>query len=199
MADRDFADLAWLFTSDNRNRGILRQNFNEAALLWRAVRSSRGPILEIGRRHGGSTVLLLEAGDGRQVISIDRAPAHHPDCEAVFRTASMLHLIVGDSRQPLDNASFGFAFIDGDHSYDGVKADIRAHWRSLRVIDGITPSAVFHDAVPNDGLVHAGKPNHHDGVRLACAELVASQAAEIVASAGSSLWLRKTRELSEAF
>lgn len=195
----DFANLAWLFTSDNRNRGILRQNFNEAALLWRAVRASRGAILEIGRRYGGSTVVLIEASGGRPITSIDLAPAHNPACDEVFRSAENLRLVVGDSRKRIEAASFGFAFIDGDHTYDGVKGDLRAHWRSLHAISGIPPTAVFHDAVPNDGLQHNNKPNHHEGVRLACEELVKAGCAEVIESAGSSLWVRKTGELPSTY
>ncbi|MDC7785705.1 class I SAM-dependent methyltransferase [Rhodoplanes sp. TEM] len=204
MLQPDFAELAWLFTSSNRNRGILRQNFDEAALLWRAVRRSAGPILEIGRRHGGSTALLLTAGAGRPVTSIDIEPAHHEVCQRLFdqtllATPERLHLIVGDSRVPLPGASFGFAFIDGDHSYEGVKADTAAHWAALEPYGDSPPTVVYHDAVPNDGLADVGQPNHCDGVLLLCRQLMDAGIARPVATAGSSLWLEKMTELPSDF
>jgi predicted O-methyltransferase YrrM len=200
----DFADLAWLFTSNNQNRGILRQNFDEAALLWRAVRASRGAILEIGRRHGGSTVLLIAAGAGRPVTSVDLAPAHNPACDAVFqRTASeqpqRLELLVGNSRKAMEGRSWGFMFIDGDHTYEGVKADVRAHWNELQRHDDTPAAVVFHDAVPNDGLSYANQLNHHEGVRLVCEELISTSCAKKIDSAGSSLWLEKIADLPEQF
>lgn len=197
----EFSDLAWLFTCNNMNRGILRQNFDEAALLWRAVRSSQDAILEIGRRHGGSTALLLEAAGDRPVTSIDLAPEHNLACEELFQRiiASQprrLNLIIGNSRVPMNNGQrWGLMFIDGDHTYEGVKADVVAHWAELEA----NAPAVFHDAVPNDGLKHEGKLNHHEGVRRVCDELVAHGCAATVASAGSSLWLEKNAELPEGF
>src|SRR5205807_6463196 len=67
-----FEDLTWLFTCDSRNRGLIRQGFDEAALLWKAVKSTSGNILEIGRNLGGSTVLLATAAAAnREIYSID--------------------------------------------------------------------------------------------------------------------------------
>ena len=64
-----FEDLAWLFTCDSRNRGLIRQGFDEAALLWKAVKTTTGNILEIGRNFGGSTVLLAVAGPDREIAA----------------------------------------------------------------------------------------------------------------------------------
>jgi predicted O-methyltransferase YrrM len=79
-----FEDVAFLFTSDNRNRGTLRMNFDEAALLWKSVRATHGGVLEIGRRFGGSTVLLALAAPDRTITSIDIAPEHAPVAQAFF-------------------------------------------------------------------------------------------------------------------
>lgn len=197
-----FSDLVWLFCCDNHNRGIIRQNFDEAALLWRAVQNSGGPILEIGRRHGGTTVLLVEASVDRPVTSIDLAPEHHPACAEYFRGvqndgSKRLTLLIGDSRVAIPDASFGLLFIDGDHSYEGVRDDIIAHWGSLAAIDGKPALAVFHDAIPNPGLEHLGKENHCEGVLRACRELLAMGCVQIVESAGSSVVMEKLAELPE--
>ena len=71
-AGEGFEDLAWIFTCDSRNRGLIRQGFDEAALLWKAVKATSGNILEIGRNLAGSTVLLAAAtGPDREIYSID--------------------------------------------------------------------------------------------------------------------------------
>jgi predicted O-methyltransferase YrrM len=197
--------MSWLFQCDNRNRGIVRQNFDEAALLWRTVRATGGPILEVGRRHGGTTVLLLEAAGERPVTSIDIAPDHHPAADAVFKQVTdsqpgRLLLLTTDSRKPLaDEQCFGMIFIDGDHSYEGVRADTVAHWDTLQSHDGREPLVVYHDAVPNAGLKHEGRINHCEGVESLVHELVEAGCADVVAAAGSSLVLRKKAELPSAW
>ena len=203
MSNRvDFCDLTWLFTCDNRNRGILRMNFDEAALLWKSVRTTDGAILEVGRRHAGSTVLLCAAAGSREVVSIDIAPQHAPQSDAFLKqptVADRVTLIISDSRQSLPNRRFGMLFIDGDHSYEGVKQDTIAHWPAL-LRNGEHPAlASFHDAVPNPGLVYAGELNHCPGVRQLCEELVNAGAAKKHASAGSLLVLEKVSELPAGF
>lgn len=205
VAGEGLESVAWLFQCDNRNRGILRQNFDEAALLWQAVRGSGGPILEVGRRHGGSTVLLLAASGDRPVVSIDIAPAHNPAAESYFEQVAVsqpgrLRLEAGDSRQPLAlGTQFGLLFVDGDHTYEGVRADTVAHWPALRAHGGCPPLAVFHDAVPNPGLAYDDRPNHCEGVERFCRELLEAGSAVVVKAAGSSLLLRKTAELPAAW
>src|SRR6266702_1597769 len=77
-----FEDLTWLFMCDSRNRGIIRQGFDEAALLWKAVKATAGDILEIGRNRAGSTVLLAAAaGRDRQIYSIDNRSNEDRACK----------------------------------------------------------------------------------------------------------------------
>ncbi|QYY25294.1 class I SAM-dependent methyltransferase [Diaphorobacter sp. MNS-0] len=197
----NFEDLTWLFQCNNDNRGIIRQNFDEAALLWKAVKASSGRILEIGRRHGGTTVLLVTAGEGRKVSSIDNAPAHHPTCEEFFKKIQETHpdrleLIIGDSRTPFAPENrFGLLFIDGDHSYEGVRKDTIAHWPALVADDGHPALAVYHDCMPNNGLAHKKQDNHCSGVTQLCEELIASGCARVAGHAGSSLLVEKIAEL----
>src|SRR5437762_6553272 len=112
-----FEDLAWIFTCDSRNRGLIRQGFDEAAVLWKAVKATSGNILEIGRNLAGSTVLLAAAaGRDREIYSIDNRSNEDRACKNYLAQAenkSRVHLLVADSRQPLPNLTFGFLFIDG--------------------------------------------------------------------------------------
>lgn len=197
-----FEDCAWLFSCDNRNRGILRQNVDEAAILWKACQQTAGPILEIGRRHAGSTCLLAMASGDRRIVSVDIDPQHHPDAEAFLSRPGVrerLDLRIGDSRVPIEGAHFGLIFIDGDHSYEGVLADTLAHWPSLQSFDGKPPLAVYHDAVPNPGLRHAGADNHCEGVLRLCQQLIEAGVARSIGSAGSMLVLEKLAELPAGF
>jgi len=81
-AGEGFEDLAWIFTCDSRNRGLIRQGFNEAALLWKAVKATSGNILEVGRNLAGSTVLLAAAaGPPRNIYSIDNRSNEDRACK----------------------------------------------------------------------------------------------------------------------
>ena len=194
----NFEDLSFLFTCDNRNRGVLRMNFDEAALLWRAVKSSQGSILEVGRCHGGSTILMLVASaPDRKVISVDIQPAHHAVADTFFarpEITARLQLVVGDSRISRTDA-LGLILIDGDHSYEGAAADVAAHWAQL-LPEGLV---VFHDAMPNNGLAHINKDNHCPGVTEVCHRLETRGIATTVASAGSILVMKKKAEITDKF
>src|SRR5256886_3256642 len=95
-----FEDLTWLFTCDSRNRGLIRQGFDEAALLWKAVKATSGNILEIGRNLAGSTVLLAAASEsGRQIYSIDNRSNEQPACKDFLarpENRTRAHLMVAD-------------------------------------------------------------------------------------------------------
>ena len=221
-----FEDLAWLFTCDSRNRGLMRQGFDEAALLWKAVKATSGNILEIGRNFAGSTVLLAAAAPDRQIYSIDNRSHEDAACKNYLtRTENKqrVHLLVTDSRKTLPSLSFGMVFIDGDHSFRGVLADVIAHWNSLQSRDGNIALAAFHDALPNDNfkwrdadrrLNHVWTriknkfrkrqkaeiaPDYSPGVKRVCDELMRQGAASQWSSAGSMVVLQKMADLPRDF
>lgn len=202
-----FEHLSWLFTNDHRNRGIIRLDFDEAA-LYRMVSLTQGPILEIGRRFAGSTVLLAEASGGaagtRPIVSIDIDPAHDYYAQEYLNTRGVrerVDLRVADSRVPLgDEERFGLIFIDGDHSYEGVLADTAAHWGSLERIGSAPAIAVYHDALPNSGLDHdSSKLAHAPGVLRLCEELLACGAALKHEAVASMLAMEKRSQLPGGF
>src|SRR3979409_394368 len=151
----NFEDLGWLFRCDSRNRGIIRQGFDEAALLWKAARATAGDILEIGRNKAGSTVLLVAASSERTVYSIDIRLKNNPRCDDDLKAPEnkgRVRVLVTDSRQPLAGVRCGLLFIDGDHSFEGVLADVMAHWNALGSVGSKPGLAAFHDALPNDNF-----------------------------------------------
>ena len=134
-----------------------------------------------------------------------------------------MHLLTADSRAPLPNLRFGFLFIDGDHTFEGVLADVIAHWSALQS-SGEHPALVaFHDALPNDNFKwrDAGRrvnrflirvknmfrkrqkpeiaPAYEPGVLKVCDELIRQGSAAKWRSAGSMLVMRKLAELPGNF
>lgn len=193
FGDADFAELAtWLFASSLSNHRVVHQRIDEGSLLWRAVKLSGGPILEVGRAAGGSTLILLGASGSRPVVSIDRWPAHSFISQRVFDrpdVAKRLKLYRQSSREPITETEFGMMFVDADHSYEGVCHDIATFWNELKSFDGKPPLAAFHDAAANP-------ISYVEPVRLACQELVAEPGvARIVENWGSMLVLEKIGDI----
>lgn len=174
---RGFEDLAFLFSSNQLNHGVASLQIDEAALLFRLGRDvNTGPIAEIGRFKGGSTVVFASAlPEGAELWSYDLHVALRPDMtgeqlDAELRNAleqlglaAKVHLLVGDSRtvEP-PPAPLELLFVDGDHSYEGAKADF-TRWREF-----VRPGGhlLFHDAVDTGGY-----GNVYPGVARAVAEV----------------------------
>jgi hypothetical protein len=191
----DFADVApWLFASSISNHRVIHQRFDEGSLLWRAAKSSSGPVLEVGRAAGGSTTLLLAATANRKLISIDRSPCHHPIVEHIFNRPDVLRRLIlhnQTSRESIPESEFGMLFIDADHSYEGVSHDIAMFWNQLKPFDGKSALAVFHDAADNP-IAYVPQ------VRMAVSELLAERGiARVVESWGSMLVLEKLHDLDQ--
>jgi predicted O-methyltransferase YrrM len=177
---RGFEDLAFLFSANQLNHGVASLQIDEAALLYRLARdATSGPFVEIGRFKGGSTFVFASAlADGVELWSYDLHVALRPDLpgeqlDAELRAAleryglsHKVRLLVADSRtvepprEPLE-----LLFVDGDHSYDGAKADYD-RWGAF-----VRPGGhlLFHDAVDSGGY-----GNHYPGVARAVAKVDAA-------------------------
>lgn len=151
----------------------LIQLFRERAGLFWIERGVIRPIyLEIGSASGGSLRLLHEIIGFDVMWSIDNHGHHRwVEQEANWRGLSV-DAFVGDSHSPEAAAWLAkqyeapwrplmpgtrpflaptFAFIDGDHSYEGCAADVRLvrpHLASGSLI-------IFHDTVACDGVKRA--------------------------------------------
>lgn len=153
-----FEDLAFLFTSAHENRGILRMDFDEAALLYGIVAripARRG--VEIGRFRGGSTVMLSAAmPDNGRLVSIDIQPKDDDAVRAALRHIGTDHkvaLVVSDANDVDYDEELDFVFIDGGHSYEAAKKD-HLKWGALVKKGGLI---VHHDMAMGrpDALPHA--------------------------------------------
>jgi predicted O-methyltransferase YrrM len=107
-----------------------------------ALRPQR--VCEIGTSAGGTLYLLTRvSAPDALVVSIDLAiPPHTQALRARFaRRGQRLVSIVGDShreetvaalQQMLEGRALDALFIDGDHSYDGVRSDFERYGRLVR-------------------------------------------------------------------
>lgn len=146
---RSFEDLVWLFSSNPLNHGLSRLDLSEAAYLFRLVRSLEEPrVAEIGRYRGGSTFLLAAAG--ARVVSIDNDRAGQSEYAPALARAlaryglrDRVDIVLDDSgTYPVAEESFHVVFVDGDHTYEGVRTDFEHWWPAL------PPGGhmLFHDA-----------------------------------------------------
>lgn len=123
-------------------------------------------VVEIGADRGGNLALLAQvAHQNALLISVD--PVHHDHATthiaAFAKSDQTITLIDGDSHQTmtkervlqaLAGAPIDFLFIDGDHSYEGVRDDY-SMYSPLVKPEGVI---AFHDIYPN-----AGDPNIYVG------------------------------------
>lgn len=117
--------------------------------LYEVAYFADGRVLEIGRLAGKSTVCLAlgaRDGNGQPIYSIDYDPKYtQPAVDALreFGVEDRVTVVTGDSAVQARRLPSPFAaiFVDGDHTYDGVRRDIEA------IHDLLGPDGVllFHD------------------------------------------------------
>jgi predicted O-methyltransferase YrrM len=168
-----FEDLAFLFSSNRLNRGVASLDLDEAAYLYRLVRSLEpGTLVEIGRYRGGSTLLIAAAMHPEsRLVSYDiHVKAGGEDVGAEldrelravlerYGLADRVELVVGDSRTAPGPDRCELVFVDGDHSYAGARADYE-RWRTVLPEGG---HLLIHDAL----ALHELAFPERDVVRLA--------------------------------
>lgn len=145
---RNFEDLDWLLVSNSSNKGLLWLQFDEAAFLFRLARSKpAAQILEIGRCWGGSAFLFAVASDDDSTVtSIDIAPRNDELFQSALEKNGLAHKvrIVANDSSAVEVATdfYDLIFVDGDHSYAGVRRDYE-HWKRAVKPAG---SLLFHNA-----------------------------------------------------
>lgn len=113
---------------------------------------------EIGTEHGGTNLLISQSLKKLQTMIAMDLFIRHKSHLMVFKCREMnLHFIDGSSHKGttalrlnkyLDGKKIDILFIDGDHSYEGVKQDF-AMYRTFVREGGLT---FFHDIVPDHGV-----------------------------------------------
>lgn len=107
----------------------------DAEKLYEMAYLTAGPILEIGCLYGKSTAVMAlaaqAAGHGHPLVSVDVSRHHCAVARANVRRLAAdadVRFVVGASARvvPLLAERFAFAFVDGNHRYRAVRADLLA-------------------------------------------------------------------------
>ena len=145
-----------------------RQNSLEIEGLYREVcQLCPEQVLEIGTARGGTLYLWTQAAsDDAVIVSVDLPKGDFggaypiekmPFYQEFARNNQALHLLREDSHDPMTIAKvktlfargkIDFAFIDGDHTYEGVKADFENYGPLVRPGGLIA----FHDILPRPDM-----------------------------------------------
>ena len=183
---RDFYYLLWLFNSPRETRNIIRLDLHEAGLLYKYAKQScliDGSILEIGRYWAGSLILLATATHHTDVkiVSVDVIEGcHDPDADDWLNDYEEKERIDirTENSWAMENIPLSMLFVDGDHSYEGVKKDFIHHWNYLN----------------GDCLAHDYFDPTCPGVTQFITEWIEEGYAEIIEQAGTMIALKKLKD-----
>lgn len=140
--------------------GVKKIRLNQIWLEWKnlmqfLLNENPGRILEIGTERAGSTYFLTRLfGKDGQVITVDSNPTAGRYIQLINRKSHNLVSVKGNSQDAktvsavadiLQGQAVDLLYIDGDHSYEGVRKDFELYSpfcadRSL---------IVFHDIIPD--------------------------------------------------
>ncbi len=155
-----FEHLAGLFASTSLDHSVLFMTTRQGAYLFGLIRQMRArKVIEIGRYKGGSTLLIAAAMGGQgDFWSIDNRekedrlhgegprPFDEQIADVCGRLGLKVELIVADSRTvEIETGEADLVFIDGDHSYEGVKSDFDRFGRRVRIGGAVLFDDVFEE------------------------------------------------------
>jgi len=136
-------------------------SYPESELLYTAAQQTEGPILEVGCYYGRSTVLLTSLD--RLVTTVDsfkNFDSDDPSGEHVYghfwsniRSRGIHNIIL--QKQPIEewlpDRIYDFAYLDGDHTYQGTINQIQ-----VALCAGVR-SMCIHDYAKSGGGVEVAK------------------------------------------
>lgn len=195
-----FEDLAGLFSSTSLDHGVIAMTVRQTAYLFGLVRRMKARrVIEIGRYKGGSTLTIAAAMSGEGTFwSIDlgekEARLHQRGVRRSFddelrdvcaRFRLPVTLLVGDSRTiEVETGEVDLVFIDGDHSYEGVKNDFERFGMRVRI-----GGAVLLDDACDEVMFKT----HSESVGKLLQEIVAQQSFRLVKSVNRVAHLERVR------
>jgi predicted O-methyltransferase YrrM len=194
-----FEHLSGLFASTPVQHRIIAMTIRQTAYLYRLVKSENcRKVIEIGRYKGGSTLTIAMGLKNKGTFwSIDIGEKEDRLGQRTDRTYDRqlqekldyygltANLIVGDSRtfELNTEGEVDLVFIDGDHSYEGVKNDFERFGRKVKVGGDV----LFDDAC--DAPLYR---SHVESVGRLISEVVDEGKFRIVAKVDSMIHLRRT-------
>ncbi len=194
-----FEDLAGLFASTSLDHGVIAMTVRQTAYLFGLVRRTKSrKVIEIGRYKGGSTLTIAAAMNGEgEFWSIDlgekEARLHQRGTrtfddeisDLCARFGLPVTLLVGDSRTiEVDTGEVDLVFIDGDHTYEGVRNDFERFGRRVKV-----GGAVLFDDACDEGIFHT----HSDSVGRLIREIASSGDYRLVKSVNRLAHIERVR------
>jgi predicted O-methyltransferase YrrM len=161
---REHGVRATLLAAGAKRRGAKQKLGEFAGLVALVMKRRPRTVVEIGTLHGGTLwAWSRAAASGAMIVSIDLPGGRFgggyraelsTSLRRFARRGQRIELIRGDSHDPstlaqarevLRDRRVDFLFIDGDHSYEGVRTDFELY-RQLLADDGLV---AFHDVIPN--------------------------------------------------
>ncbi len=159
-------ELAFDFRFDRLSVSPQQKRSEITALLRYLRQSPPRTVVEIGTASGGTLLLLATiAADDATLVTVD-LPRHFSRARlhrAVARSRQTIRTVRADSHAPetkalvqqlIGGTPVDFLLIDGDHRYEGVKADYETYAPLVRSGGVIA----FHDIVPGPEEYVGGVP-----------------------------------------
>jgi len=159
----EIIDVVYSYSGYGLYKSITPQQHPEefSSLLNRVKKHEPETIVEIGSAEGGTLFAWSRAIDSAQeIVSIDMSyPGHRKEFFQSFanNVDANLYFLERDSTSPqtankvteyIGEGEIDLLFIDGDHSYEGAKADLNLYFPLVNE-GGLV---AFHDIVPRDGF-----------------------------------------------